>query len=69
MAPELVGKQLEILKQIIPKVARVALLANPANAATVPQVRHAQDSARALGVRLQLLEARGPASSIAPSLR
>ena len=60
MAPELVGKQLEILREIVPKVSRVALLGNPTNTGNAPQVRHAQDAARALGVRLQLLEARGP---------
>ncbi len=60
MAPELVGKQLEILKEVVPKVSRVALLGNPAQPGHAPQVRHAQDTARALGVRLQLLEARDP---------
>jgi putative tryptophan/tyrosine transport system substrate-binding protein len=60
MAPELVGKQLEILKEVIPNVSRVALLGNPANTGTAPQLRHAQDAARTLGVRLQPLEARGP---------
>jgi len=37
----------------------VALLHNPANPGNAPQVRHAQNAARALGVRLQLLGARG----------
>ena len=60
MAPELVGQQLEILREVVPKVSRVALLGNPANAGNAPQVRHAQDAARASGVRLQTLEARGP---------
>ena len=60
MAPEVVGKQLEILKEIVPRVTRVALLANPPSAANTQLVRHAQDAARALGVRLQLVEARGP---------
>ncbi len=60
MTLELVGKQLEILREIVPKVSRVAVLSNPANAGTAPQLRHAQDSARALGMRLQVLEARGP---------
>jgi putative ABC transport system substrate-binding protein len=58
MAPELVGNQLELLKEILPKVARVALLGNPANTAHAPQLRHAQDTARALGLQLQRLEAR-----------
>ena len=60
MAPELVGKQLELLKEVVPKVSRVALLVNPGNPASAPQVRHAQDTARALCVRLQPLEAPGP---------
>jgi len=60
MSPDLVEKQLEILKEVVPKVSRAALLHNPANPGNAPQVRHAQDAARALGVRLQLLGARGP---------
>jgi putative ABC transport system substrate-binding protein len=31
MAPDLVGKQFEVLKEVVPKVSRVALLWNPAN--------------------------------------
>ena len=57
MAPELVGKLLELLKEVVPKVSRVALLGNPANPGTAPMVRRAQDAARALGIRLQPLEA------------
>jgi putative ABC transport system substrate-binding protein len=60
MAPELVGKQLEILREMVPKVTRVAVLGNPANAGTAPQLRQAQEAARALKVQLQPLEARGP---------
>ena len=60
MVPELVGKQLEVLKEVAPNISRVALLGNPANAGNAPQVRHAQNAARALGIRLQSLEARGP---------
>ena len=58
MAPELVGKQLEILKEMVPKVTRVAVLGNPANAGTTPQLRHAQDAARTLRLQLQPLQAR-----------
>jgi putative ABC transport system substrate-binding protein len=60
MSPDLVEKQLEILKQVVPKASRVALLHNPANPGNGPQARHAQDAALALGVRLQLLGARDP---------
>ena len=60
MSSDLVEKQLEILKEVVPKISRVALLHNPANPGNTPQVKHAQDAARALGVRLQLLGARDP---------
>ncbi|PYN40355.1 MAG: ABC transporter substrate-binding protein [Candidatus Rokuibacteriota bacterium] len=60
MSPDLAEKQLEILKEVVPKISRVAVLHNPANPGNAPQLRHAQDAARALGVRLQLLGARGP---------
>src|SRR4030095_16116704 len=60
MAPERVGKHMELLKEVVPKASRVALLGNPANPGTVPMVRRAQDAARASGVRLQPLEAPSP---------
>jgi putative ABC transport system substrate-binding protein len=60
MSPDLAAKQLEILKEVVPKTSRVAVLHNPANPGNAPEVRQAQDAARALGVRLQLLGARGP---------
>ena len=60
MASDIVGKQLELLKQAVPDVFRVALLSNPANPGSVPQLREAEAAARVLGVRLQVLEARDP---------
>jgi len=60
MSPEVVGKQLELLREVVPKLSRVAVLANPANPGSAPQLRNAQVVARALGMRLQLLEARSP---------
>jgi putative ABC transport system substrate-binding protein len=60
MAPDLVGKQLELLREVVPKVSRVAILWNPDNPGSAPQLRQAEAAARALGVRLQLLEARNP---------
>src|SRR4029453_11675462 len=60
MTPELVGKQLEMLREIVPKASRVAVLWNPANPGNPPQLRAAEVAARTLGMRLQLLEARNP---------
>jgi len=59
MASDLVGKQMQLIKELLPKISRVALLWNPANPANAPQLPQAQDEARALRVRLQLLETRG----------
>jgi putative tryptophan/tyrosine transport system substrate-binding protein len=61
MTAEVVGKQLELLKETLPKIARVAALWNPANPVFQSiQLKETQDAARVLGVQLQLIEARGP---------
>jgi putative ABC transport system substrate-binding protein len=61
MAPDLVGKQLEILKELVPRTSRVAILGNPVNSGTASQLRRAQDAARVLGLRLITVDARTPA--------
>src|SRR5262249_6297897 len=53
-------KGLELLKETVPTVRRVAVLASPANPSYPPATRNLRDAARALGVELQLPEARGP---------
>jgi putative ABC transport system substrate-binding protein len=60
MSPDLVGKQLELLKEVVPKMSRVALLRHPDNPASAAQLREAEAAAQALGLRLQTLEARSP---------
>jgi putative ABC transport system substrate-binding protein len=57
---EIVGKQLELLKETVPKIRRVAILSNPANAYHQLAIREVNVAAQSLGVQLQLLEARGP---------
>jgi len=60
ISPELVGKQLEMLKTVAPKISRVAVLQNPSQQSHLSAVRQAEDAARALGVQLQVLKARTP---------
>jgi putative ABC transport system substrate-binding protein len=61
MTAEVVGKQLELLKETVPNISRVAVLWNPANPTfQAIQRREAEDAARTLGVQLQLVEARSP---------
>jgi putative ABC transport system substrate-binding protein len=57
---EIVAKQLELLKETVPKISRVAILSNPTNAYHQLAIREVNVAARSLGVQLQLLEARGP---------
>jgi putative tryptophan/tyrosine transport system substrate-binding protein len=58
---EIIGKGVELLKETVPKVRRVAVLANPANSGNVLAVRDVTAAASSSGVQIQLLEARGPA--------
>jgi putative ABC transport system substrate-binding protein len=63
VSPELVGKSLELLKQAVPGVSRVAFLLKPdamPDRAKKDRLKAADVAARALGVRLQVVEARGP---------
>jgi ABC-type uncharacterized transport system substrate-binding protein len=58
---EVVGKALELLKEIVPNVRRVAFLLNPDNPGNKLAMKNVKSRAKSLGVQLQLLEARGPA--------
>jgi putative ABC transport system substrate-binding protein len=60
MVPDLIGKQLEVLKEVAPRISRVALLSNPANPAHALAVGDAKVAAGSLSVQFQLVEARGP---------
>jgi putative ABC transport system substrate-binding protein len=64
LAPELVGKCLEQLTQAVPGVTRVAVLWQPGGLGERTErdlLKGAEVATRALGVRLQVVEARGPA--------
>jgi ABC-type uncharacterized transport system substrate-binding protein len=61
MTDEVVGKQLELLKETFPKISRVAAMWNPANPVFQKlQLREVEATARALNVSLQKLEVRDP---------
>jgi putative ABC transport system substrate-binding protein len=61
LGPDVVGKQLELLKEVAPKVSRVAVLQNPGNPSHAVVLRHAEDAARVLGLQLHIVQARTPA--------
>ena len=54
------GKALELLKETVPKVRRVAVLSNPTNPSHALAIENVIVAARVVGVQLQLLEAGGP---------
>jgi putative ABC transport system substrate-binding protein len=56
--PELSGKRLELLKETFPKVSRVAVLREAVGGAS--SLRATMETARVLGVHLQILELRDP---------
>jgi putative ABC transport system substrate-binding protein len=57
---DIFGKDLELLKEAVPKVRRVAVLSNPTSPAQPLTITNIKGAARSLGLQLQLVEARGP---------
>jgi len=60
VSAELGGKRLELLKGVIPKADRLAVLYNPSDRANVLVLKELQDAAPALGLTLQALEVQAP---------
>ncbi len=63
LGPELVAKRLQLLKEAVPRVSRVAALWHPGaygERTSSGMLKETEVAARALGVQLQLLEARSP---------
>jgi putative ABC transport system substrate-binding protein len=60
MVPEMGGKRLQMLKQVLPGVSRVAILWNAANPYPALVFRQTEGAARGLGIQLQSLEVRSP---------
>ncbi len=60
VSPEIVGKQLQLLKEAVPKVSRVAVLGNPTYPRTGAYIREAQVAVPSLRVQLEIVDARGP---------
>lgn len=57
---ELEGKQLELLKEAVPGLSRVAVLYNPDSPASTPHRRETEAAARALQLQVQFVPIRGP---------
>ncbi len=59
ISSQLSGKRLELLKEVVPRLSRVAVLSNPTNVGVPVQMGETEVAARAFGVQLQSLEVRG----------
>ena len=69
LSPEISGKRLELLKEIVPKLSRVAVLGTSlTGTATELSLKEVEPAAGALGVKLQFLDVLGP-KDIEPAFR
>jgi putative tryptophan/tyrosine transport system substrate-binding protein len=60
LSPELSGKRLELLKEIVPKLARVAVFGTSTSTDYAQTLKEIKLAAGALGVKLQYLDIRSP---------
>jgi putative ABC transport system substrate-binding protein len=60
LSPELIGKRVQLLKEAVPGISRVAVLSNPTVPSHALDLREAEVAARSLKVQLQVLEAQAP---------
>src|SRR4051794_12087086 len=57
---DIIGKQLQLLKEVFPRASSVAILLNPANPGHAQILNKMKADAKSLGLSLHLLEARAP---------
>ena len=60
LAPEISGKQLKLLKEIVPRLAHVAVLGTSTNPGSPPTLRETKLAAEAFNVQLQYLDVPDP---------
>ena len=59
-AAELAGKRLELLRELVPKLRRVAVFWDPSNLSNPIQLKGAESAARTLGLQLAPVPVHGP---------
>ena len=61
VAPEVSRKRLQLLKEVVPRAIRIAVLADPSYPATALDLAEMRHAAQALGLRLDIVDVRTPA--------
>jgi ABC-type uncharacterized transport system substrate-binding protein len=51
-SPEVSGKRLELIKEVVPKARRVGILSNPTNASNDINLEESHAPAKAMGIQL-----------------
>src|SRR5215467_5575354 len=59
-APELSGKRLELLKEVVPRLARIAVLGASTNPGNAQSLRETERAGAGLGVQIQYFDAQSP---------
>jgi putative ABC transport system substrate-binding protein len=60
LAEETVGKQLQLLKEVVPRASRIATLSNPANPVYGPMLKDIEALGRSINVHVVRLGIQGP---------
>src|SRR5215472_6879649 len=60
LSPELSGKRLELLKEIVPRISRVAVFGTSNQAGNAQELREIELAAGVLGIKVQYLDVLGP---------
>ena len=60
VSADLMGKELELLKEVVPRLSRVAVLGSSTNPGNAQSLKEVELAAGAIGVQLQYLDVRGP---------
>jgi putative ABC transport system substrate-binding protein len=67
-ASDMAGKRVQLLKELVPRLKRVAMLSHPPHPSNAMQLQGAEAVARTLGVQLEAVPVRG-ADDFAPALK
>ena len=60
LSPEISGKQVELLKEIVPRLARLAIIGNSRNPGNVHELKETEAVAAAFGVQIQFVDLQSP---------